>query len=150
MNKRILVFGIGNPGRRDDGLGPALADALTRTVFPASVHVTGEFRYQLNIEDAATMRDFDIVVFADASVSEEPPVTLEKIEPADAITFTTHALAPASVLGLCAELYGGVPEAYVLAIRGADFDLGEGLSAQAERNLGSALDVLLRFLQGVS
>jgi hydrogenase maturation protease len=150
MNKRILVFGIGNPGRRDDGLGPALADALTRSFVPGSGHVTGEFRYQLNIEDAATMKDFDLVVFADAAKSGASPVTLEKIEPAKTITFSTHALAPASVLALCAELYGTAPEAYVLAVRGDEFDVGEGLSAQAERNLGSALEILIPFLQGVS
>jgi hydrogenase maturation protease len=149
ITTRVLVFGIGNPGRRDDGLGPALADALARTELgPKSV--TSEFRYQLNVEDALTMKDFDIVVFADAAKSGRTPVTLMKIEPAATIAFSTHALDPASVLALCAELYGRAPDGYALAIRGEEFDIGEGLSPRAERNLVSALGTLASFFRGIA
>ena len=50
------------------------------------------------------------------------------------------------MLALCRELYGLAPRAWLLAIRGYDWDVGEGLSEGAERNLAAALDLLRNFL----
>jgi hypothetical protein len=50
------------------------------------------------------------------------------------------------VLALCRELYGRTPQAWILAIRGYDWDVGEGLSEGAERNLAAALDLLSDFI----
>ena len=47
---RILLLGFGNPGRQDDGLGPALVQAIEEMEIPG---VRAEADYQLNIEDAA-------------------------------------------------------------------------------------------------
>ena len=44
--RRILVIGYGNPGRRDDGLGPALAARLEALALPG---VTVESDFQLAI-----------------------------------------------------------------------------------------------------
>jgi hydrogenase maturation protease len=142
---KFLVFGIGNPGRRDDGLGPKLIEQIGGAEFPNMLNVAGEFRYQLNVEDALTMRDFDVVVFADASRSGEEPVTISEIDPAAEITITTHAMSPASVVALCLELYGRAPRSYLLSIRGYDWDVGEDLSPTAEQNLEKAMDVLMEF-----
>lgn len=60
----------------------------------------------------------------------------------------SHALGPAAVLALAAALYGRAPEAWVLAIRGRSFALGEGLTAPGERNLALALERLEAFLKG--
>ena len=143
---KVLVFGIGNPGRRDDGLGPKLIEHIGGAGFPKSLDVSGEFRYQLNVEDALTMRDFDVVVFADASRSGEEPVSISEIGPAAEITVTTHAMSPPSVVALCWELYGHAPRSYLLAIRGYDWDVGEELSPAAEQNLEKALDILRKFV----
>jgi hydrogenase maturation protease len=143
---KVLVFGIGNPGRRDDGLGPKLVEKIAGAEFPNSLDVSGEFRYQLNVEDALTMKDFDVVVFADASRTGEEPVAMSEVGPAAEIAITTHAMSPASVVALCWELYGHAPRSYLLAIRGYDWDVGEELSSAAERNLEKALDVLGEFI----
>jgi hypothetical protein len=60
----------------------------------------------------------------------------------------SHALSPGAVLALAAELYGRTPEAWILAIRGHRWTIGEGLSAKAEANLGLALEFLERRLKG--
>ena len=100
----------------------------------------------MSIEDALAVRDCDTVVFADATRTGNAPAALIAVEPDTGLTFTTHALAPAAVLALCRELYGRAPEAYLLAIRGYDWDVGEGLSAGAERNLAAALTLLRDFI----
>ncbi len=92
------------------------------------------------------MRNCDVVVFADAAKNGEEPALLTPLEPGAGFAFTTHALAPAAVLALCHELYGRVPRAYTLAIRGYDWEVGEGLSEGAERNLAAALDMLSDFV----
>jgi hydrogenase maturation protease len=147
---KVLILGIGNPGRGDDGLGPALIERLQQNSQTRSDLLNAErvceFRYQLNVEDALTIKDYDAVVFTDATTAGDSPATLTKIGPADTIAFTTHRMSPASVLALCHELYGRAPKAAMLAIRGYDWDIGERLSPQAEKNLDRAINLLNEFL----
>jgi hydrogenase maturation protease len=152
--KKILVFGIGNPGRGDDGLGPKLIERLdhdlqTRAEFKIPADVCDfQFRYQLNVEDAFTIKDYEVIVFADAAASGGE-AALTEIFPSDAIAFTTHRMSPPSVLALCHELYGLTPKAYILSIRGYVWDLGEGLSPRAEENLRLAMDLVRNFLDTI-
>lgn len=60
----------------------------------------------------------------------------------------SHALDPAAVLALAAALYGKKPEAWLLAVRGHSFAVGEGLTERGERDLGLALGFLEAFLKG--
>ncbi len=148
---KTLLIGIGNPGRGDDGLGPALVERLAGAA-PESIPegaiialpggTSAVWKYQLNIEDAALIADYDRVVFADASASAAPgTAALEPLQPAASITFTTHELPPASVLALTQDLYGRSPAAWLLAIAGSSWDLGQGLSAPAlaALDIGEAL-----------
>jgi len=71
---KTLVIGVGNAGRQDDGLGPALVERLAGVKPPERVivqtpdgAVDAFWAYQLNIEDAAAVREYDRVVFVDAS-----------------------------------------------------------------------------------
>ena len=57
---------VPNRGQRlDDGLGPALADALEKLDLPG---VSVDADYQLMIEDAAEVAEHDFAIFADAAV----------------------------------------------------------------------------------
>lgn len=133
---RILVLGYGNPGRQDDGLGPAVAEAVEAWALP---NVTTETPYQLNIEDAAALAEHDMVLFVDASVDAPEPYALERIEPAAEIAFTSHSVSPGAVLALCVDHFHARPVAYVLAVRGYAFEFEEGLTPKARENLARAL-----------
>ena len=141
---RILVYGIGNPGRRDDGLGPKLVSLVEAERIE---NVDCDANYQLNIGDARTCSHYDIVIFADASETAAPPFEFKEHEPAREIAFTTHEMAPTSVLALTEELYARRPRAWLMAIRGYEWNLAEGLSLQAEINLSAALAFLLERLK---
>jgi hydrogenase maturation protease len=132
---RILVYGYGNPGRQDDGLGPALVAKLEEERVPG---VTTDCNYQLQIEDAVAVAEHDAVIFVDASLVGGEPFTFTELEPSNDITFTTHTMSPASVLALCHELYRKSVRAYLLAIRGYEWELVEGLSPMAAKNLDEA------------
>ncbi|HEX2694485.1 MAG TPA: hydrogenase maturation protease, partial [Acidobacteriota bacterium] len=94
---RTLVIGIGNPGRGDDGLGPALVELLEAAGLEGAVF---DSNYQLNIEDALACSKVETVIFADASETGEAPFAFTELEPAYEIAFTTHELSPAAVLAL--------------------------------------------------
>lgn len=133
----VLVIGYGNPGRLDDGLGPALAQELEKRGLS---HVTVDSDYQLTVEDAAAIAEHDVVVFADASVSGDDPFSFQRIEPEEPMSFSTHSVSPEALLHLAERCFGKRPRAYVLAIRGYEFnEFGERLSEDAQKNLLSAL-----------
>jgi len=139
--RRVLVFGIGNPGRGDDGLGTAAVEHLEPLGLPG---VTCDANYQLNVEDALACYQHDIVVFVDAARALRAPFTWTEVRPEAPVPAMTHAMGPGAVLAVCAGLYGRRPEAHLLAIRGHRWGVGEGLSPRAERDLREAV----RFLEG--
>jgi hydrogenase maturation protease len=142
--RRVLVFGIGNPGRGDDGLGPRAAERLEAFRLP---ELTCDANYQLNVEDSLTCSLHDVVVFVDAARSQRDPFTWSAIRAEAHVPAMTHALGPGAVLALCEEIYGRKPEAHLLAIRGHRWDVGEGLSVRAEKNLAQAVRFLEAFVK---
>jgi hydrogenase maturation protease len=137
---RVLVLGYGNPGRCDDGLGPAVAAAVAAWDLPG---VTVESNYQLVVEDAAEVAAHDVVIFADATSEGTRQFRLDPLEESDEVGFCSHSLGPGAVTGLARRLFGACPRAFLLAIRGEDFNsFGEGLSATARQNLTAALVAL--------
>ena len=137
----ILIIGYGNPGRQDDGLGPALAEAVERLALPG---VSVDSDYQLTVEHAEMAARHRVVVFADATTEGSDSFTWSRVEPNEAgIRFSSHHLAPADVLVLARDLFSAEPEGYVLAIRGRCFgELAPGLSAEAQAALNEAVDFL--------
>jgi hydrogenase maturation protease len=136
---RILVIGYGNPGRRDDGLGPAFAARLEVLQLPG---VTIESDYQLAIEHAHLAAQHDIVVFADAAADTdgEGPFYLRPVHPAPEDRYSSHSVSPQAVLRLTAQCFGAHPSGWLLGIRPTDLEsFAEGLTPEAESNLSAAL-----------
>lgn len=143
--RRILVFGYGNPGRLDDGLGPAFVDQLEALRLP---DVTCDCDYQLNVEDASLVAAHDLVVFVDAAATGPEPFALRRVAPQSELSFSTHSVSPAAVLGLARDMFGRCPPAFTLGIRGYEFNaFGETISSRARGNLRAALDFFLELLR---
>jgi hydrogenase maturation protease len=142
---RVLLIGFGNPARGDDGLGPALAAAVAGWELEG---VTVETDYQLHVEHAADAAEYDVVIFADAEVEGTGPFRFRRLEPKTELSFTSHSVSPASVLGLARRLFSARSRGYVLGIRGHAFgEFAEGLSEEARRNLSVALAFMERALR---
>ena len=133
-----LVLAWGNPGRRDDGLGPAFAASIDALGLP---RVEVESAYQLQVEDAVKLAACSRVLFVDADRCCDEPFRVQRVEPAaGGLVFTSHGLHPAHLLALGRALFGGDPQAWLMGIRGYDFDqFGEGLSCGARVNLAGAV-----------
>ncbi|MCX7590734.1 MAG: hydrogenase maturation protease [Kiritimatiellae bacterium] len=139
MSGGILLIGYGNPGRGDDGLGPALAQALEKLELP---YLTVMSNYQLNVEDAVTVAAHDVVIFADAAVRGREPYSFQPVLDAEPLAagYSTHSMEPANVMALARQLFGARTRGYTLGIRGYEFDkFGDELSPKARENLAAAL-----------
>jgi hydrogenase maturation protease len=142
--RRILVLGYGNPGREDDGLGPAAAAEIERMGW---LNVTVCNNYQLVIEDVVDIAAADIVWFIDASRNGPEPYATQKLSPAMDITFTSHIVSPEVLLAMAEQYYGKSPRAYLMGIRGYDFEFVERLSDRAATNLKQAVTLLLSLVK---
>lgn len=138
----VLLLGYGNPGRLDDGLGPALA-AQVESLALAGVAVQAD--YQLSLEDSEAAARHDVVIFADAATSGAEPFSFQRVEPAPCLGFSTHALQPEAVLGFAQQLFGARTDGYTLGIRGYAFnEYGESLTDRGRANLAAAVEFIRR------
>jgi hydrogenase maturation protease len=131
-----LLIAIGNSGRQDDGLGWAFAERLEESDrFKGTI----EYRYQLQIEDADLISQFQQVIFVDATRTSEPEgFAFYPCEARGGYSFSTHALQPEQICFLSQELFPKQPQAWVLAISGNEWELQEGLTSFAGNNLKAA------------
>jgi hydrogenase maturation protease len=141
----ILVIGFGNPGRLDDGLGPALAAEL-EAMNLEGVDVDSD--YQLTVEDAAAAAEHGVVIFADADATGAEPFTFRPVDPRGDQGFSTHEVEPPSVMAMARDLFAGEAKGYTLGIRGYEFDeFGERLTPGAKANLAAAVSFLRTLLR---
>mgnify|MGYP001164416143 CR=1 FL=1 len=136
-----LIYGIGNDGRQDDGLGWALIDELERQ---GACRYAQLFRnFQLQLEDADLISGMRRVLFVDATKSARvADCELGLVEPKLDFSFTSHEISAASILATCRLCFGKAPEVHMLAIRGYEWELRMGLTAAAARNLRAARRLL--------
>ena len=145
MNRefKILLYGYGNPGRKDDGLGPAVIDMVEKWIVQEKLkNIFVDSNYQLNIEDAYTIRDYDIVIFIDASIEDIDDYMVTEVEPSDKVNYTMHSVSPSFILHLCKKIYNYTPKTFLLHIKGYEFELEEGFSEKATNNLNLAFEFI--------
>lgn len=131
----IIIIGIGNNGRQDDGLGWEFLDFLDEQ----NATIDLEYRYQLQIEDANLISEYDSVVFVDATKEKtDNGFYLKTCNPSKKHSFSTHALNPETILHLCQNLYNKQPKASILGIEGYEWELQIGLSNKGYLNLEKA------------
>lgn len=150
MNKlfQILIYGYGNPGRQDDGLGNELVKRLEKwTVNEGMAGIGFDSNYQLNIEDAEIISGKDLVIFADASVEDIDDFLITRVTGEKEVSFTTHAASPGYIVKLCHELFNKQPDVFLLHIKGYKWEFQEGLSNEAMINLEKALEYIKPILK---
>ncbi|MDP2902258.1 MAG: hydrogenase maturation protease [Methylovulum sp.] len=139
MLKPVLVFGYGNLSRGDDALGPLLLEHIERSPKHVldSVEILSDF--QLQIEHALDLENRMLVLFVDASVACQQAFNFAELEPTRDKSYTTHAMSPAAVLAVYQSIKKQTPPpCFLLSIKGEQFELGEGLSVNAQRHLAQA------------
>lgn len=136
----ILIVGIGDPLRGDDGAGPAVIERLRRRSLPG---VRLETHWGEGASLMALWQSHRQVILVDAMASGAPPGTLrwfgpENLPGSGTFPYSTHRFGLAEALQLAAVL-GELPEEVrVLGIEGRAFEGGGALSPEVERAVEQA------------
>jgi hydrogenase maturation protease len=110
MSKRILVAGIGNIFLGDDGFGVEVVKRLAGRELPEGVEVVDFGIRGLDLA-YALQRDYELVVFVDATPRGQEPGTVYLIEPEieddGEVSLETHGMDPVKVIKLSRALGAG-------------------------------------------
>jgi hydrogenase maturation protease len=134
----LLVIGYGNELRRDDGVGPKVAQAVVGWGAPG---VRAVAVHQLTPELAELLKDADDALFIDAALSDAPSsVRMRPVRPAREWTAVGHVAGPEGLLALTQAVYGRHPRSWLLTVPAHDLSFGEGLSPAGHEGLRQALE----------
>jgi hydrogenase maturation protease len=134
MTVKTLVVGVGNPTRRDDGVGWVVAERIDALgLRGVEVRTT----QQLQVELAGDFARYERVVVIDASLSGAP-VGFGAVVPEGAAA-ASHHLSPATLLALTLRLCGRLPDMVVCTVRGEAFGFGETLSPRVTERVNEAV-----------
>lgn len=145
--RRVVVVGVGNAFRRDDGVGLAVL-AAARPSLPPGVTAVESDGEPTRMLDA--WNDAEVVVVVDAVRADAPAGTIHHFELDDAARVTSRASGGTHGLGLgeAARLgatLGRLPaRVIVVGIEPADLDDGPGLSVPVAAVVPEAVRVLVR------
>lgn len=151
---RILVAGVGNIFRSDDGFGSEVVRRLDPARLPAGTHVEDygirsvHLAYEL-------MNGYDVLVLVDTVARQEgAPGSLFVIEPdlatirADAAAnpgapMDAHDLPPGGVLAMLPDLDAAVERVLVVGCRPETLDDGIGLAPKVAAAVSTAVEMVV-------
>jgi hydrogenase maturation protease len=131
-----LIIALGNPQRGDDGA----AAELCRLIGPGEWTVTEAM--ELTPEMAETVSGASRVIIADADYRGGEATIQDLSSTACCPAPLTHSLRPGDLIATARRLYGFQGQAWLLRIPGADFGLGQPVSATAKANIAAAAQLL--------
>ena len=137
----FFVIAYGNPLRRDDGAGLALAERLVRHWRKRGVMVNQIDTHQLVPELVTDIVDANAthVVFVDAApTTDGAEIQCRVVNPTQATITLGHQSSPDLLLYMAQHLYGVQVPAWLVTIPGRDFGHGEGFSDAAQKLLDNA------------
>jgi hydrogenase maturation protease len=136
---RVVVIGVGNPDRGDDGVGRLAAQVL-RARLPPAVAVLDHAGEAAQI--LAWLGEADTAFCIDAACSGAAPGTVRRLDaaaaplPASILAVSTHGMGLGEAIELARAL-GQLPQRCVVyAIEGRSFAAGAPLSPEVERAAG--------------
>ena len=144
---QILLIGVGNEYRRDDGVGRWIAQKLRAKYIPNTT-ITEESGEGASLMDA--WKGADAVILFDAVSSGVAPGTIYRLDahvqpiPQQFFHYSTHAFSVAEAVELSRALNQLPPRFIVYGIEGKTFASGVGLSWEVET---AAQEVVERVMQ---
>ena len=153
MKPRVLVAGMGNDLRQDDGFGIVVVRRFFEEGVPEGVRL-----YESGIAGIGLVQElmdgYEALVIVDATDRGEEPGTvyLLEVEVPDAEEFTeesrqefladTHLTVPSKALTLARALKILPPKVYILGCQPKEHELGMDLSEPVERGVVEAIQRL--------
>ncbi len=157
MKPRVLVAGMGNDLRQDDGFGIAVTRRYAESGVPESVRV-----YEAGIAGIGLvqelMDDYEALIIVDATDRNAEPGTVFMLEadvPArkelteenrQEVLADTHLTVPSQALTLARALDILPPIVYILGCQPKECGLGMDLSEPVERGVTEAIERLRKLI----
>ena len=149
---RVLVAGIGNIFRADDGFGPAVAGRLAARPLPSGVRVWDVGVRGVHLAYDILDGGYERVIIVDAVSRGATPGTIHVIEPAvagiaaDAMP-DAHSMGPDAVLGLVKRLGGTLPSLVIVGCEPGSLEDDMALTEPVNAAVADAVDVVLLLLE---
>lgn len=142
---RILIIGIGNPLRCDDGVAWRVAGELSAQGLPNGVEIITQ--HQLTPELAFPASQAETILFLDAARDGQAgELRCSPINAQHESSIFTHEFSPGAIVRLAQDLYGKHPRAFMVSLGGECFDHGEALSSRVEQNVPRAVSFFRKLL----
>ena len=149
----VLVLGVGNPLRGDDGLGPRTIEELEDRELPEKVETLDAGTGGLDLLHLIEGRDRVIIIDAadlDRGTGQVAPGELVRFTPnqvhlmeaGDRLSF--HHAGLAEVLALARALDRPLPPIVVFGVQPQDVGWGQGLSPEVEAKLPALIEAVLQ------
>ena len=148
LREPTCLVGVGNPMRRDDGVGPWVVAAVQAAASGTNLLLVDAQDVPENFVHVIARADCRNVVFIDAVAAEGTPGAIvfgPLAEFAEAESFSTHKLA-LSLSGRFLEDAG--KKVFLLGVVPADLEFGVGLTNEVARVAASLRDLILRTTAG--
>ncbi|HEX7571014.1 MAG TPA: hydrogenase maturation protease [Verrucomicrobiae bacterium] len=143
IEAELLVIGYGNSLRRDDGVGPRVAEAIEKLQLPGVRTLVCQL---LSPEYADPIARVRRVIFVDAAVDRTDGVLFRKLEPGETSQLMAHAADPRTMLALARDVFGHAPEAWWLTIPALYLGFGTDYSPEAETGFHTAVDEIKKLV----
>lgn len=141
MKKKIVIVGIGNELRGDDGIGKEFIESFDEEGVD-KIHLTFP-----DIDIIERIAQYDVVIFVDASVKTDRfkirEITEGKADP------LSHHISLESITQLAKRLYNPNLKSYVVEIQGYDFGFSCQITPQARKNILEAQAHLKEFIKSL-
>lgn len=159
MTNRALIIGYGNTYRRDDGVGLHVVNALRQRLgrsplqqdedglddlgYPVDTLVL----HQLLPELSESLAHYQRVIFVDAHTGGiQEDVRIVQVAEEYGFQAVTHHMSPGMLLTLARLAGGEPPDAYLISVKGDDFDYGTELSEACRARADQAVEEVLALL----
>jgi hydrogenase maturation protease len=143
--KTLCILGIGNTLRSDDGIGAFVCQRLEKlNLDGVTIHII----HQLQTEWLDELTGFNSVLIIDAAVSDDDHITIIPVDKAQTIsTNISHHISINLLADLMTTMHNSRVHFYACAIPAENFDFGETLSANGEKNAEKAIDLIKLWLE---
>jgi len=144
LSEPTCLVGVGNPLRRDDGVGPWIVGAVREAVAGTRLGVFDAQSVPENFVHVVARAECRNVVFVDAVAAEGEPGTVvfgPLAEFPEAGGYSTHKLA-LSLSGKFLEASG--KKVFLLGVVPADLEFGTGMTDAVARTAAALRDLVLR------
>ena len=161
IEAELLDIGYGNSLRRDDGVGPRVAEAIEKLHLPGVRTLVCQL---LTPEFADAIARARRVIFVDAeivpgsefkvqssAIPNPEPVTpnrelirWRKLEPGETSQLMAHAADPRTMLALARDVFGHAPAAWWLTIPALHLGFGTDYSPETEAGFYTAVAEIRR------